>query len=451
MSSDKILKTFVKYVSLNIAGMAGQSVYIIIDTFFISFALGVNGLVALNISIPVIGIMWGLSMMIGLGGAILFAIYRSREEHAATDAVFMNSIMLELAFGVLLIVLGLFFSREIAELLGAEGIIIEMAGIYIKSILCFGPMLTLERALLFFVCNDGNPSLASASMLTYSAANIILDYIFIFIFHMGMFGAGLAFGLSGTAALFVLTLHFISRKNSLRFVKIKPELNQIKKILGLGTPNFVTGTSSSFVMIALNLIILSITGNRGVAAYGIIANLAFAVNTFFTGLSQGMQPVASNSFGIGNIPAVRKVLRYAMVTAITISSVSYIIIVLFKIPLIAIFNNKNDLLLAALAENGALLYFTGFFFAGINIIASTFLCAVEKPKGAFAISLLRGCIFIIPLAFILSKMFDMNGVWLSFLASEMLTFAVSLILLRKERFALSENPIHDTGCGCGRL
>ncbi|MFR5602160.1 MAG: MATE family efflux transporter [Lachnospiraceae bacterium] len=187
----------------------------------------------------------------------------------------------------------------------------------------------------------------------------------------------------------------------------------------------ITELSSGIVMIVFNFIILGLQGNVGVAAYGVIANIALVILSIFTGIAQGSQPIISGYFGRGQHTDAKKVYRYGLITAVLFSVLIYLLSVLYEKPIVGIFNKDKDPFLQAIAVQGIRLYFIGFLFAGINVITSAFLSAADRPKPAFLISSSRGFVLIIPVAWLMSALLSMNGVWLSFPVTELLTCFLS--------------------------
>lgn len=428
---NQCLKEFVKYSSCNVIGMIGLSCYILGDTFFVAKALGTDGLTALNFCIPVYSIMVAVGLMIGIGGAARYTIFRASGEKEKSDTVFMHSLVLGGAAAVIFTVIGLLFAKPIVSLLGAEGHVLTLSEIYVKTLLCFSAAFLLNNILLAFVRNDGNPALSMTAMLVSSFSNIILDYIFLFPMKMGMFGAVFATGLSPVISIIILSLHFFRHKNGFSLCKFKPELKRFGGILSLGLSSFVTEMSSAISVLVFNLVILGISGSIGVAAYGVVANVALVAISISNGVAQGMQPLASKYYGGGESNKLKKVYYYGAVSVLSAAALVYIFSFLFTNNLVKVFNSENDLVLQTLAEKGVRLYFSGFFFAGINIITAAFISATANARDAFIISILRSCVLLIPMVFVMSKLFEMNGVWLSFVVTEFIVMAVSIFMFRK--------------------
>ena len=429
--------TFIKYVALNVLGMAGLSCYILADTFFIARAMGAEGLAALNFSISIYSIIHGIGLMVGIGGATRFCILKARCRHKRADIAFAESFRLGLSAGTILAGIGLFASYQLASMLGADSSTLPMTTTYLRTILCFAPFFISNNILIAFARNDSAPRLSMAAMLAGSLSNIILDYIFIFPLDMGMFGAAFATGLAPIISMGILSFHFFKRKNNFVFMSRKVSFSSVLDILTLGLSAFVTELSSAVALITFNLVILGLKGNSGVAAYGIVANLALVAISIFTGIAQGSQPLVSCGHGANDRKVTQKIRRYALVTSLFAAFVIYFGTFVYSEGIVTLFNSQNDPVIAEMAERGIRLYFIGFFFAGINVTAAMFFSACENSGFAFIISIARGCIVIVPLLIVLSRLTGMTGVWLSFVITEFFVTLVALYMAGSKKRYLS--------------
>lgn len=428
MKQANIKRSFAKYVSLNIIGMMGLSCYILADTFFVAQGVGVNGLTALNLAIPVYSFINGTGLMIGIGGATRFAISKSKE-------AFTQSLYYVALASCVFLLTGIFFSSQLAVTLGADIDTLHNTTLYLKTILCFSPMFLLNNVIICFVRNDGSPQLAMAAMLIGSFSNIVLDYIFIFPFEMGLFGAALATGIAPVVSLLCLSVHFVKKQNTFHLLLQKLQFKIFADISFLGLSAFITELSSGLVIIVFNAIILRIEGNIGVAAYGIIANIALVILAIFTGIAQGMQPIISRCIGSQNSHDINDVLKLGFITTISIAVAVYAISFVFSDQIVAAFNNEGNTKLAEIAIQGLRIYFTSFVFSGINILSAASFSSIDAPKNAFIISILRGCVVLIPATMVLSILFGITGVWLSMTVTEVIVLLLSLVMVNKIRRA----------------
>lgn len=433
MKSISCLKEFTKYVSLNVMGMIGLSCYILADTFFVAKGLGANGLTALNLAIPIYSFIHGSGLMFGMGGATKYSIFKSQNKMDNANQVFTNTILLALCLSALYFIAGVFLSDWIVSMFGADEAVFQMSKTYLQVILLFAPMFMMNNVLLCFVRNDGQPQLSMLAMLGGSLSNVILDYIFIFPFKMGIFGAVFATGLAPVISMMILSPFFLKHKNCFHVTKCRILWQNVKSIVSGGLPSFITEASSGIVIIVFNMIILGIEGNIGVAAYGVIANLSLVVIAIYTGVAQGIQPILSRYYGAGNKANIQEIFKYAMVAVVIVSGLVYAC-VFFKAPQIAdIFNSEKNAALQDIAVPGLKLYFTACLFAGFNIVMSVYFTSTEHALPAHIISLLRGFVIIVPMAFLLSNIGGMTGVWCVFPVTELIVAGISFILFMKAR------------------
>lgn len=423
-------KQFAKYVSLNILGMVGLSCYILADSYFIAKAQGADGLTALNLALPLYNIIFAVGSMIGVGSAIRYTIARTRRFKDADDYVF-NSFFFAAAAGLLFTLAGLTVPDKILTLLGADETILMTGTSYTRIFMSCSPFFMINYTANAFVRNDGAPNTAMAATLISSIFNIILDYVLMFPLHMGMNGAALATGLSPVVGILICMTHFLSKKST---VKIKPRLPSFKKLFAscqVGVAAFVGEISSGVITMTFNFLILALAGNTGVAAYGIIANIALVAVAFSNGIAQGSQPLISRSFGMKNHSEVRKLRNWSLVTAFAAAALIYTVLALSAVQITALFNHENNELLASYSVTGIRLYFTGILFSGLNIVGTSYFSAVENVRGSFTVSVLRGFVLILLFAFIMSALFGINGVWLAYMAAEAVSAAVMFFFMRR--------------------
>lgn len=424
---------FAKYASLSVCGMIGLSCYILADTFFVAQGLGSSGLAALNLAIPVYNLLAGIGQMLGMGGAIKYTICKSQGENKNADIMFTNTIYLAVIASAAFVFLGLFGADFVTGLLGADEQVYDMTWIYIKTLCLFAPAFMINYVLQSFVRNDGAPQLAMASLISGSLMNIVLDYIFIFPMGMGMFGAVLATGFSPVTGIVIMLPYLLGKRRSFHLVKTGFVGRMVRSNLSLGFPTLIGQLSSGITIITFNTIILGLEGNVGVAAYGVITNIALVVVAIYTGVAQGIQPLISDSYGKQQMKAARTVLCYAMVTMAVSSALIYGGIYWFADPIAAVFNSEGLMELQMMAVEGLKLYFVSNPFVGFNTILAMYFAATERVIPAHGLSLLRGLILIVPIAFLMAARWGMTGVWLAFAVTEALVAVLgAVVYLRKK-------------------
>ena len=431
MKQQTALRSFGRYASLNILGQAGISCYILADTFFVSRGMGATGLAALNIVLPLYNLMNGIGLMIGVGSATHFTICRAQGQQKDADRAFTHAAGLGLAAGVFFLLLGLLAAGPLARLLGADAETYAQGSVYLRTLLSFGPFFVMNNVMLAFVRNDGGPGRAMCGMVVGSLSNVVMDYVFIFPLGMGMFGAALATGVSPLISLLILSGHLRAPGRGFHLLRTRPRLRLLPALCTPGLPSLISELSSGVVLLLFNQVLLRLAGNTGVAAYGIVANLALVAVAVFTGLSTGMQPLVSHSSGSGSDDTLRRLFRYGIVTALTIATALYAVVAASAGPIAAAFNSAGDPVLAGYAVEGLRIYFLGFWCAGLNIVAAAFFSASGRAGQGFAISLLRGVVVIPPVLLALTAVWGVPGVWAAFPVVEALVAVLTVLCTRR--------------------
>lgn len=387
------------------------------DTFFVANRLGADGLAALNLAIPIFGLINGLGVLLGIGGATRYSICRYQRDEPRANRTFTLSLLTGLGLGIILALLGGFCARPLALVLGGNADTLALCTVYLRTVLLFSPCFLLNHVM--------------AAMLTGSLANIALDYLFLYPLHMGIFGAALATGIAPVIGLCLCSLHILTGRSQFRLARPAQVPRALADTAGLGSAAFLNEFTACMVLALYNALMLRAAGTLGVAAYGIVANLALMALALFTGLSQGAQPLISQSYGRGDRHTVRQLCRLALLVSCLVGLALALIAQFWAEPLAAFFNRDGDPELARLAVNGLRIYFWGFLFAGPNIIAASFLGAVEQPRASFFLSLFRGGVGIAILVLLLSWLLGVTGIWLAFPVTEALTLLLCLSASRK--------------------
>lgn len=427
-----LTKQYFKYVSQNIFGLLGTSCYILADTYFISQAAGTDGVTLLNLCLPIYNLIFAFGSMIGLGSATRYAILQAQGD-ARAQRYFSNAIFSACILSVPFLLAGLFCPEVLLRLMGGDTGIVALGVGYTRIFLLFTPFFMCNYIVSAFIRNDGDPSLAMVATLSGSLFNVVFDYIFMFPMGLGLPGAALATAVSPVLSICICSRHFFKKSNTLRFLRRAPSIRLLAQSCPLGISGFVGELSSGVTTTVFNLLLLRLSGNVAVAAYGVIANFALVATAIFNGVAQGAQPLVSSCYGKNDLQGARKLLFLGTGTALALAAVLYGVVVGFTDPLVAVFNSENSLQMAAFAHTGMRVYFVGYFFAGFNIVAAGYLGAVNRPAEASATSLCRGMAAIVICSLVLSALFGMNGVWAAFPASEALTALLTVVLLLKKK------------------
>lgn len=420
---------FFKFLFNSVFAMLIVAFYIMVDTIFIGRGIGSEGLAALNIALPVFNILNATGLLFGMGGATALSVSIGKKDIEESRRIFSQTIITAISIGVLYSFLGIIFKEKIAYTLGASDNNIKLVVAYLDGIFFMSFSFMLVHTISSFVRNDNRPRLAMIATVTGGIINIVLDYIFIFYFKMGMTGAALATSIASFLSLLILISHFLNKKCSFKFVKFRFTIERLSRILLNGTASCIIELSSGIVIFVFNIAILNIIGDIGVSAYSIIANISLICTAIFTGIAQAIQPIISLNFGANENERVKRVKKMALISAGIVGITFYIAGITIPNYIVSLFTNENGEIID-ITINGIRYYFIGFLVMGFNIVLGSYYQSREFSAVSNCISLGRGIIFIIIGLIILPRLFGINGVWLTIIFSEIMTL-ISLFIYVK--------------------
>lgn len=235
----------------------------------------------------------------------------------------------------------------------------------------------------------------------------------------------------GADGLAVSSLHMVTGRARFHLTGDGLSLRELGRNAGPGLSAFVNECSSGVVLVVFNLLLLRTAGSTGVAAYGIVANLALVVLSVFTGMAQGIQPLLSRAYGRGDRAETAALLRLGLVLAGGVGLAVLAAALLAAPTLVSWFNSEGDPLLQSLAEEGLRLYFVGFLCVGYNYLTAAFLSATGRAGTACALSTFRGCVGIALTACLFAWCFGVTGIWLALPAVELSTALLGLLVQRR--------------------
>ena len=428
---DPVRKVFINYLIPSVSATMVTSIYILADTMMIGRGVGANGLAALNILLPMYSTFYGFGMMCGIGGSVLFGFSRGKGEEKEARGYFTTALVLAAILAVLSVVLCNVFFEPLLDFLGCTPAMREYAVPYGRILMLASPLYIFSCFLQAFVRNDGAPRLAMAGVVAGGITNVILDYIFIYMFRWGMAGAVLATVAGTLLTIVILGSHFLKAENHLKLGGgITPK--KFRDVLINGMPSFIMELSSGVIMLLFNLQLLKYVGDIGVVVYGIISNVALVVTSLSNGIAQAAQPMISANYGAGKAERVREgrnlSLAVAMAAGVLFTSSGFLI----PVPIAELFLVPTEQIIA-MAVPAIKLYFVSFVISEWNIICGTYFQAIVKPKLSLMITVMRGVVLNSILVFVLPTIFGVSGIWAVVTVSEVMTAIAVLYFMRKER------------------
>jgi len=426
----EIRKQFAGFVSRNILGMIGMSCYYIVDTLFVARSQGADGVAALNLVSPPYYLIFAVAAMLANGSAIIYKI-RTAQGNPETKGYFTDAIIFALLGSVPFIVAGVFFPDKMIELMGGDERIVELGTTYMRIIMLFSPMLICNSIVVTYVRNDDQPELAMRATLISSIFNIAGDYILMFPLDMGMTGAALASGFAPIVSIGICSMHIRSEKSNIHLLMKLPNVRLLPQIIGIGAAAFATKISTAIVILVYNFLIIELTGNTGLAAYGVVSTIAIFVKLIFEGIADGSQPLLSEYYGKEKKEELKYLFSLGIRSAIISAIIVYLLLVVLAAPIATAFNSENSAILQTLTIVGIRLYFLAYVFGSFNTVCIGYFSATAKAMWAGVISVIRSSVALVIFAVVLAKIFGMNGVWLSYAATEVFTLGIVLVGLKK--------------------
>ena len=420
---------FMKYLIPSLLGMLLMSVNILVDGLFVSHGLGEHGLAAVNISVPLYSIIFSISLWIGMGGATLYSIALGENNPRKAKAIFTQSMVLTVIITGIILGIGLIFEREIAFLFGANESIVDSVLEYLHVLLLFGVVFVIENILSIFIRNDGNPTLAMLGLIVTAVMNIILNYLFIFVFEFGLEGVAYAIIIAGIIGILVLSTHFLKPQKNLGFEKKFLKELHVKTILIIGLPSFLVEASAAIIVILFNITFNRFMGDTGLASYAVVNYLHTVFLMLFIGVGVALQPITSYLYGALQYQRLGVFLKLALITAI-ILGVTLMLVGFFGSTLVVKLYGIKDIAVVEYTEIGIHYFFIGYLFLGINMVLLEYYQSIGRARYALMIVTLRVLVFFIPLLLIMPAIFNSNSIWLVFPISEACALAVILVAIK---------------------
>ncbi|MFA9466578.1 MAG: MATE family efflux transporter [Velocimicrobium sp.] len=429
--NDNIKKIFFKYLFPSVGATIVTSIYILVDTIMIGKGIGSHAVAGLNIILPLFSILFGIGYLFGSGGAILMSVSLGRGDTKKASQYFSTALFLITIVAVFFTILLAICFEPLLQLLGATDNTYYYVTEYGRIFIIGAPFFIFSPFLQIFVRNDKAVKKAMVGVAAGGILNIILDYIFIFLFHLGMAGASLATVIGSFITFLILCSHFLTKNNTLRFRKRDISFYRIKNIIGNGLSTFFIEISSGIVIFAFNHQLIAYSGVAGVTVYSIISNTAAVVSSLNNGIAQAAQPIISRNFGAGKKNRVQITLRYGLGTAFGVGAVFMIIGLLFPAMVTNVFLNPTEEIYV-MAKPAIQLYSLAFLTMAGNIFLNTYFQAILCPKTALLISFLRGFILNLAFLYFLPHVFGVNGIWITMPATELITLFTAFILFKKK-------------------
>ncbi|EAS45259.1 MATE family efflux transporter [Photobacterium profundum] len=428
-SNESIARTFWRYAIPSIAAMVVNGLYQVIDGIFVGHYVGYEGLAGINIAWPIIGIIAGLGIMIGMGAGSLLSIYRGEGNNAKAQQTLSSSLWLIALFGALSMLLIHYFGTTLLTAQGAVGNTLNFSLDYI-NVFTWGAGFTIAAgALPMLIRNDDSPNFATGLMILGAVMNIILDYLFIGLFDLGLKGAAIATVISQLTVFIIGVGYFFSARSQIKINKLTLNFSIASKAVTLGASSLFMFLYFSFIVALHNKLFMVYGSSIHVGAFAIIGYLGTMYYLIAEGIAGGMQPPVSYYFGSKQIDKIKATVMLALKIILISGVVSVALLNLYPETVISLFS-KNDPLLLAETQNGLRLHLFALYLDGFIFLASVYFMAVNQGGKALAISI-GNMLIQLPFLYFLPQWLGVDGIWLSVpISNIVLTLIVAPLLWR---------------------
>ncbi|WP_337490410.1 MATE family efflux transporter [Vescimonas sp.] len=437
-----LLKQFFHFSAATVASLMVFSLYSIVDGLFVARGVGEYAMTAVNLSVPFVNLLFSIAVIFAVGTSTIIAYLLGQKNAQSANKLFSQNLVTLVVIGVTISVLVLVFTEPLARLLGAEEVTLEYTIHYLQGLAPFAVCFMISYNLEVLVKTDGRPRLALVTVCVGCVTNCVLDYLAIFHWGLGIWGAAAATGLSQLLTCIIYLTHFLGKHTTFHPVRFRMDWKIYRRLLPIGISDGLTELCNGLMIFLFNHTILRCIGTDGLVAYTIIAYANTLVINITMGVSQGSQPLISFQNGRGDGTAIGNLLRYGLRTMCGIAAVCFTVLFLAAPKLVAVYLPEAGAEMLTFATDAFRRYSLCYLPVGFNIYIAGFLTAMERPLPAVSISTGRGLILQGSILLLLAAVLGGSSIWFAPVISEVLCLGLSVFFLLRLR---RTHPVFSKG------
>lgn len=419
-------------------GVFVNALYNIVDRIFIGQGVGSIALSGVSVTFPVMLIVMGFGMLIGIGAGVLVSINLGKHDMNKAEQVLGSSFLLMLFVSVLITIIGFAIKKTLLNSFGATPETIEYANDYLNIILAGTVFQVVGFSLNNIIRAEGNAKTAMYSMLIAAGINMILNPVFIFGFGMGVKGSAYATVISMIVLTIWVITHFRSSKSVVKlkaeYIRFNPKI--LFEILAIGMAPFTMQIAASIVQGLINSKLIAFGGDLAVGAMGIVNSVLTLIVMAIVAINMASQPIISFNYGAKSYQRVKDTLQIAIIAATAIALFAFVAVESIPSGIVRLFNSSDPGLLE-FGRDGLRICLLALPFVGFQVVTGDFFQSMGKAKIAVLLTLLRQVIILIPLLFLLPLFFGLHGIWMAMPISDFLSAIIVVFFLAKEWKKLS--------------
>lgn len=413
--------------------MIFTSVYGVVDGFFVSNYTGKTSFAAVNFIMPVLMVLGCVGFMFGTGGSAVISKTMGEGDRKKANEIFTFIVIASTVLGTALAVIGMFVLKPLAVLFGADGRLLTDSVFYGKIILAALPFYVLQFEFQCLFATAGKPKLGLFVTAAAGIANMVLDALFVAVLKWGLGGAAAATAISQLLGGIIPVIYF-ARKNTslLRFVKFRFDGKVLLKTCTNGSSELMSNISMSVVSMLYNVQLMKYAGENGVAAYGVLMYVSMIFQAVFIGYSVGSAPIIGYNYGAQNHSELKGLLKNGFLFIGICAVFMFAAGELLSRPLSLMFAGYDEELLDMTAHAFSIFSFS-FLLSGFSIFGSSYFTALNDGLTSALISFLRTLVFQIAAVLLFPIIFDLDGIWFSIVAAEIMSVTVTMLFLILKR------------------
>ena len=425
------LKTILMFSVPSIIAMLLQTAITITDGYFTGNYVGENALAAINLGLPVLYFYLGVGLCIGVGGSVICGRLLGAKDKRKASEVFSQTVVTALIICILTSFAVFLLFNPILNVLKADGELSGYFNEYYRIMLFNYPLMIMGTILGMFIRTDGKPQVCMLVSIASCILNVVLDYILVGRLSMGVKGSAVASLIVQVFAVIVQFVYFIKPSVSIKFRQFRFDRDVIKETIINGSSEFIGEMAGAVSMFAFNYVLMKYVGAEGVAAFTILGFAVYGFNMITIGFGQGISPLVSICRGAGEYECAIQIRRITNKILLVLGAVFAAFFIFFGKKYASVFGCSDTV--ADMVSQGFKIYAVTFLVMGYDVINSMYFTSCGDAKSSALISSLRGIVLLLAFTFIFSALWGMTGIWLAAPATEVLTAAVSVYLIAREK------------------
>ena len=420
--------TIIRFALPNVIMMIFLSLYTIVDGMFISRLVSTIALSAVNMCYPLSSVQLGIGIMIGTGGSAIIAKKMGEKKPEEARQNFTSLVVFSLILSVIIMILCLIYLKPILLFLGTSKLQMADCMLYAQILLYFTPMFFLQVIFQSYFVTAGKPSLGLFVIVLGGVANVILDYVFMGIFHWGIAGAAVATGIGYSLPGLIAIFYFLWNHNQpLYFVPFHLDGMMLVKACLNGSSEMISNVAIAITTFLFNLIFMYYWKEEGVASITIVQYYQFVFSSIFIGFSLGIAPIISYKYGAKDQAQLKSITKFCVLFILVCSLIAYLISILTIEQSLQIFT--QDVKVLAIVMEGFPIYALSFVLMGLSVFSSGFFTALNNGIVSGIISFARTFFFLVGCMLLFPFWFGSVGVWWSVPVAELFGVMISIFFL----------------------